>query len=359
MAARQLPHCRNRRPRHPPRSAAVVLPPPADHRRRRVRRGAADLRPRPRSDSIERGTSRRRTAVAVSHRVSVGDPADDRRALGVAERAQAGAGRAPEGQRRHVVGREGAPPARRSGRRRARTRRVRAGRGLARSRASGVRDAPAAALPRVRRCGVRAAAPVDRGPRQARSDGRGCDSRGRPEPGGRAGVDGQSHRQPAPDLVVRLERVLRERQPGRARAASRPGRRLQPHGLPQPRPLSPRGGGAGGADRRSATPRRVEEHRVGQARRRNHLRRARGPRRLLPDRQRPPAARTERRLGAGAGAADQAAVLSLRHRRLPRHDRPLDRRAGGPGGRVRLAARLDAAPRSPSSPRSSSCRPAS
>jgi hypothetical protein len=106
----------------------------------------------------------------------------------------------------------------------------------------------------------------------------------RAAPGGRAGGHGEPDRQPPPDLDVRLERVLREREPRRAGAAARSGRRLRPDGLPQPRPLSPRRRGAGGADRRRAAAARAEERRACAAGSRADPRGARGARRLPPDR---------------------------------------------------------------------------
>ena len=106
---------------------------------------------------------------------------------------------------------------------------------------------------RARRDRRRAAPTARRRAGGARPDGRGCDPRRkdstrRPSRRSMANLD----RQPAPDLDVRLERVLRERQPRRAGAAARSGRRLRPDGLPQPRPLPPCRRGAGGADRRGA-----------------------------------------------------------------------------------------------------------
>ena len=126
-----------------------------------------------------------------------------------------------------------------------------------------------------RRAGVAAAASSMRALAARGQTHRGRDPRGGAAPGGRAGLHGEPDRQPAPDLDVRLERVLRERQPRRAGAAARSGRRLRPHGLPQPRPLSPRRRGAGRTDRRRPAARRAEERRARAAGRRADAGRAR------------------------------------------------------------------------------------
>ena len=95
---------------------------------------------------------------------------------------------------------------------------------------------------REREPGGRSPAPTSstrRWPREARPSktrsARRADTR-RAEQAGMANLIGSL----APDFDVRLERVLRERQPRRAGAAARSGRRLRPDGLPQPRSLSAR-----------------------------------------------------------------------------------------------------------------------
>ena len=93
VAARQLPHHLGRGARHPSRPAALVLPAAAPHRGRRVRRRAPHLRAGARADRIERRPARRAAAAALHQRLPVGHAADDGRAVGVAERAEAGAAR--------------------------------------------------------------------------------------------------------------------------------------------------------------------------------------------------------------------------------------------------------------------------
>ena len=251
VAARQLPHRLGRRARHPARPAAVVLPAAAAHRRRRVRRTAAHLRAGARADRLERRPARRAAAAALHQRVPVGHAADDGRAVGVAERAEAGAHRAPARARRRArrdAARTGSPPI---------------GWPMRSKRAHGapirgrtqmhprVRDAPAAALAGTRRAGVARCTHELEAALAARGE--------TIEDAIRAEGQHQAAEQAAvANLItslrlvgdVRLERVLRERQPGRAGAAARSGRRLQPDGLPQPRPLPPRRRRAGGADRR-------------------------------------------------------------------------------------------------------------
>ena len=116
-----------------------------------------------RADPLQRGPSRRAAAAPLHHRVPVGDAAHDRRAVGLAERAQARAGRASARPRGHP-GREPRPAHERrpAGRRRSKPA-LDIGR-VACGGASGIRDAAAAALAGIRRGRRRAAATTGCGP---------------------------------------------------------------------------------------------------------------------------------------------------------------------------------------------------
>ena len=219
-------------------------------RGRRIRRSAARLCAGVGAHPAERAAPRRAAAATLHHRVPVDHAADDGRAVGVAERAEARARRARARARRRAG--RAAHPSRAGGphRRPASTGGVDADTTGRADAHPALRHPPAAAIAgareRRRRCGARSRA----GARREGPLDRGRDHRRRPPSGVRAGGDGQPDRQPAPHLVVRLERVLRERQPGRAGAAARSGRRLRAHGFPQPRPVPARDRGAGRADGR-------------------------------------------------------------------------------------------------------------
>ncbi len=163
---------------------------------------------------------------------------------------------------------------------------------------------------------------------------------------------------------ARLGRLLRANQPSRGRAAPGPRRRLRPPGLPDARPLPPRGGEAvarlalrrgrgGAAGRRHGGPAGAQ-------------RAARQPRRLLPHRPRPAGAGAPARLSAEAARRraelrprPSAAGLLRRPRRRrrrragragllrrrgcgvvwrPRHNRRRRRRPGRRGRASRSAA---------------------
>ena len=102
-----------------------------------------------------------------------------------------------------------------------------------------------------------------------------------------------------------------------------PAGRLRRHGLPQPRPLPARGGGAGrAAPARRRCAWRCARWRARARPRRAGARRPRGPRRLPPHRQGPP--RTSRPTSPTARGSRQRVrrfVFAPRHRRLPRLDR--------------------------------------
>ena len=102
---------------------------------------------------IERRPPRRAAAAPVHHRLSVGDAADDRRALGVAERAEARARRTSARARRRARRQPRAPTRRGPAGRGARGRRIQARR-VADAGPSRVRHPAASALARVRRARV-------------------------------------------------------------------------------------------------------------------------------------------------------------------------------------------------------------
>ena len=113
-------------------------------------------------------------------------------------------------------------------------------------------------LQRLREYGPRLAA-VSRcrrfAPRGPADDLGGRDPERASAPGGDPGLGGERRHEPPSLRRARLEPVLRGGQPDRARAAARSGRGLREHGLPEPRPLPPGGGGAVRAHRRSAAAR--------------------------------------------------------------------------------------------------------
>ncbi len=201
-----------------------------------------------------------------------------------------------------------------------------------------VRRAAAAAHPRVRAaCGLGAQRPRRLARRPADDAGRRDPRRGAAR-GGRPGVDGQCHHEPALLRHPRLEPVRRVGLSGRGDPPPRPRRRVWPDGLREPRSLPPVARGARRRHRRGAGARRASERRGRPPLRCAPAERARRARRLLPDR---PGARLSR---AEAGPPrrparpPQAPAVSSPDARLPRGDRDRHRdprRAGG-GLRARL-----------------------
>ena len=97
MAARQLPSDHQRGSHGPPRPAAGLLSPATSCGGQRVEPVGGHGR---RLDSAQRRSTRRRPAPGLRPGLSVGVAADDRRALGLAERAQSRAHRSCGGTRR-------------------------------------------------------------------------------------------------------------------------------------------------------------------------------------------------------------------------------------------------------------------
>ena len=142
----------------------------------------------------------------------------------------------------------------------------------------------------------------------------------------------------------RLDALRRAREPGRADPAARPRGRLRAHGLREPRPLPP------GASR-SWPSRRGEAQVGGGARARSRRARAaheqrpeepRGARRLPPDRQGRPRARSARRLSAAAARSACGAPCSAT-RRSPTWARSRSSDAAAPSPPAVLAARAQGA----------------
>ena len=117
---------------------------------------------------LQRGPARRAAPAPVRHRVPVGHAADDRRALGVAERAEAGARRAPA-RRGRTCWPRAARIASDADRIASALEAAPARDGWPARGASRVRHPPAAALARIRRRRGRAAARARRGAGRARA----------------------------------------------------------------------------------------------------------------------------------------------------------------------------------------------
>ena len=174
---------------------------------------------------------------------------------------------------------------------------------------------------------VRPAAVVDshsgRGlPRIGADDGGGGDSRRAPAAGGRSGVGGQRHHEPAPVLRHRLAPVCRVGESGRAGPAARPGRRLRADGLPEPGSTAPGGRRTGGAERRRADAGRAEGGRKRPSGGRARLARRPGrPRRVPPDRRGAARPRGGRRVSSRPRKPGQTSGVRSSHAVLHRTNR--------------------------------------
>ncbi len=250
MAARQLPPHRRGDPGRPARPAAAVLPGTAQARLAGDGRYRARLRDGPGADPPHRRAPGPAAARALRGGLPDGGAPHDRRAVGVAQHAEARPHREPEAAGRRNARRPGRAA---QGRRVSRPDRRHAGRRAPAVPAQNAGDAlcraPPAADARVRTAGL---ARPRRGGATSRHAGhhrRGRDPLGAPAAGCRAGVRRQRHHEPAAVRHPGLDAVLRDRQPDRAGPAARPGRRLPENGLPQPGSLPAGGRGAGRADR--------------------------------------------------------------------------------------------------------------
>ena len=209
MAARQLPPGRERDPRRAPEPAARLLPRAAQARDAPARRRRARLRHGGGADPSQRQPARPAAAASLHEQLPDGGAAHDRRAVGLAEHAQARADREPAPARgRGGLGARGAPRGRRV-RRADRRRRARTAAAAAAGDPFGVRRAAAAARARVRSAARGGARRRRRSSRRTAHGLGGGDPRRAPAPGGRAGLGRQRHHQPAPRLDARLEPALR------------------------------------------------------------------------------------------------------------------------------------------------------
>ncbi len=154
------------------------------------------------------------------------------------------------------------------------------------------------------------------------------DPRRAPAPERRPGLGRQRRHQPAALCGARLADLRRVGQPRRRRAATRSGRRLRPHGLPQPRPAAPGRRDAGADQRRcpgAGGPARRGQCAPG-ARRRDAGRRTC---RLPPGGPGPARSRVGPGVSAGPRAAAAAPALPRRAHPLREHRGRWHRRAGG------------------------------
>ena len=246
LVASEILDVRQNLPRGYYRDLPKLAPRELAGRRARLRHGR-------RADPPQRQPPGPAAAPPLHEQLPDGGSAHDRRAVGLAEHAEAGPHREPAppggGDAR---GARGAPGGRRL-RGADRRRRPRAAAAAPAGDPPGVRRSAPAARARVR------PAPLGRARRGRRAPPRPADGVGgrdperAPAPGRGPGLRGERHHEPPPVLDARLEPVLRGGQPRRARAAARPGRRLRPHGLPEPRPLPPGRGGAGRAPARRSS----------------------------------------------------------------------------------------------------------
>src|SRR5213594_2491545 len=130
--------------------------------------------------------------------------------------------------------------------------------------------------------------------------------------------------------------VFRERQLDRTGPATRPGRRLREHGLPQPGPLPAGGGGTGRGHRGGPAPCGPSHRGERPPGRRTELGpRPRCPRGLPPDREGPTRPRNRRGLPSAPREPRTALHVHPRHQFLPWVNRTRHRRPAGPGRRVR------------------------
>ena len=302
-------------------------------------------------DPPQRQPPRPAAAPPLPQQLPDGRAAHDRRAVGLAEHAQARPHREPAppggGGDRRARGPPGGRPVRRADRRR----RARAAAAAPAGDPPGVRRAAAAARARVRPAPLGGARRGRRASPRAADDLGGGDPQRAPAAGGGAGLRRERHHEPPPLVDPRLEPVLRVGEPRRGGAAAGPGRRLRSHGLPEPRPLPPGGGGPGRRHRGEPAAGGPADRRERAPGRRERRFRPRGPRRPPPHRQGP--RRSRGRRGVPSPRLPSRATLRLRprHRRLPRGDRAPDRPAARPGLRLRapaqrlaLAAGLGGAP---------------
>ena len=260
VAARQLPPDRGRGAQRPARPAARATTASCPSSRRASSPAwRASTRWRCELIAHSDAPARRRAPDALPRRLPDRRAADHRRAVGLAEHAEAGAASRtcaqPDGRHRSARAARARPRRRCSHARRPET-------GPRPPLPAAARTAPFVVqlLQRMREYGAarRALRAAARGAR--------CAARGptvedvvraeHQRQATRAGLGRQRDHQPAAVRDARLEPLRRAREPGRAGPAARSRRRLRADGLPEPRPLPPGGRGAGRAHGRGAGARR-------------------------------------------------------------------------------------------------------
>ncbi len=335
MAPRQLPSRGLRGPGRPSEPPARLLSRAAQARVARARGRRPRLRHGRGADPSQRQPPGPAAARALHEQLPGRGPVDDRRAVGLAQHAEAGPHREPEAAR---GGDHRGPRRRPRGRRlrgRDRRRRPRQAAAPAQGAPPRLRPPGAPTTARVRSPALRRPRRRGQPPCRPGDDLRGRDPERASAPGRGPGLGGERHHEPPAVLDPRLEPVLRGGEPDRARAAARPGRSLREHGLPEPRPLPPGGGGAVRAHRRGAA---EGGHARGGERSPGHGERAgrgsRRSRRPPPHRQGPPRPRDRRRLSSPPQPAPEALRLPPRHCGLPRNHRAPDRRPTRPRPRL-------------------------
>ena len=281
LAPRQLPPRHVRDLRHPPESAAHLLAHAADAGVARARRSCPHLRDRGRADPPQRQPAGSPAADPVPEQLPARRAADDRRAVGVAEHAEAGAHRKPAPAGRGAAGGARRPPSPPTPTSRERTTPAASGRCRrtpTRRSSFSCFTASASTAFACRRFASRWTTTWRRGtPR------RGDHPRRAPAAGRGAGLGGERRDEPPPVRDAGLAGVRRGGQPRRTRAAARSGGRVRTHGLPEPRPAAAGGRRAGDAEaakaRCASRCKAIESARQAAAQRLD--RRSRGPRRAI------------------------------------------------------------------------------
>ena len=173
-------------------------------------------------------------ARALHEQLPDGGPADHRRAVGLAQHAQAGPDREPAAPGRQDPGEPRRAPGRRRLRGPDRQRRPRSGASAADRAPHRVRRPGPAAHPRVRAAPGRGTHGGGGAPRRPADDLGRRDPQRAPGPGRGPGLGGERDHEPAPVLDPGLEPVLRIGEPRRARAPAGSRGPLRRNGLPEP-----------------------------------------------------------------------------------------------------------------------------
>ena len=201
VAPRQLPPRGLRDPRRPPQPPARLLPRAAQARPARAGGPRPRLRPGRRAHPPQRQPPGPPAARALHEQLPDRGPADDRRAVGLAEHAQAGPHREPAAAR----GGDARGPRGASGGRRLRgaDRRRRPREAAAAAGSASIPATSSSSSQRLREYGPRLSAvraAVDDAPRRPADDLRGRDPERASAPGRGPGLGGERHHQPPPLL---------------------------------------------------------------------------------------------------------------------------------------------------------------